>query len=64
MFVEPGSQEFEKERAWKTKQARRFARFAKSSNLDVESRVIVRQKQEQAAIRRKAAWIAKEVGPR
>jgi hypothetical protein len=49
-----------RERAWKLKQAKRYAGAAKRSNLDVESRAVVRAREAEAAIRRKAAWIAKE----
>ena len=52
-----------RERAWKLKQGKRLAGAAKRSNLDVESRAVVRQRDAEAAIRRRAAWIAKEARP-
>lgn len=51
-----------RERTWKVKQAKRFAGLVKRSNMDVESRAVVRQQEEAAAVRRRAAWVAKQVG--
>ena len=50
-----------RERAWKLQQAKKFARHAQRSDMDIESRAIKRQRQEQQAIRKLAAGIAKEV---
>lgn len=50
-----------RERKWKLSQARRFVKLAARSNLDVESRAVVREKHQAQALRRRAAWIAKEV---
>lgn len=50
-----------RERGWKVKQAKRYAGAVKRSNLDVESRAVVRAREAEASIRRRAAWIAKEV---
>ena len=50
-----------RERKWKQGQAKRFIKLGARSNLDVESRAAVKAKQEAAAVRRRAAWIAKEV---
>lgn len=50
-----------RERKWKLGQAKRFGRLCARSNLDLESRAAAKAKQEAAAIRRRAAWIAKEV---
>lgn len=58
------AKEFTKERSWKLKQAKRAAVAVQRSNLDLESRVLVRQREEEKSIRKRAAWIAKEVGPR
>ncbi|KAL6784904.1 hypothetical protein ACKKBG_A01610 [Auxenochlorella protothecoides x Auxenochlorella symbiontica] len=55
------AKEFQKERAWKEKQARRFAHAVARSNKDLESRVLVRAREEERALRRRAAWIGKEV---
>ena len=52
-----------RERAWKLKTGKRLVGAAKRSNLDVESRAVVRAKEAALALRRRAAWIAKEVGP-
>lgn len=56
------AKEFSKERGWKIKQARKYAGAAQRSNMDVESRVLVRQREEEKALRKRASWIAKEVG--
>lgn len=50
-----------RERKWKLGQAKRFGRLCARSNLDLESRAASKAKQEAAAVRRRAAWIAKEV---
>ncbi|KAL4459188.1 hypothetical protein ABPG75_014053 [Micractinium tetrahymenae] len=55
------AKEFAKERAWKAKQAKRAAVAVQRSNLDLESRVLVRQREAEKSIRKRAAWIAKEV---
>ncbi|GAB4813110.1 hypothetical protein N2152v2_000156 [Parachlorella kessleri] len=55
------SKEFAKERKWKIQQSKKYAGAAQRSNMDLESRVIVRQKEEEKALRKRAAWIAKEV---
>lgn len=55
------SKEFARERVWKLKTAKRVAVAAQRSNLDLESRVVVRQREEEKTIRKRAAWIAKEV---
>ena len=43
-------------------QCKKFARHAQRSDMDIESRAIKKVKQEQAALRKTAANIAKEVG--
>jgi len=55
------AKEFSKERAWKIKQAKRAAVAVQRSNLDLESRVLVRAREEEKNVRKRAAWIAKEV---
>lgn len=50
-----------RERTWKLKQAKKYVRAVVRSNMDVESRAVVRQKEAELAIRRRAAWIGKEV---
>jgi hypothetical protein len=55
------SKEFARERRWKILQARKFANAVQRSKLDVESRVAAREHDEEKAIRKRAAWIAKEV---
>lgn len=55
------AKEFQKERRWKLLTARKVANAAQRSNLDLESRVEVRAREEEKAIRRRAAWIAREV---
>jgi len=50
-----------RERAWKLQQAKKFARHAQRSDMDIESRAHKRVRQEQQAIRKVAAGIAKEV---
>lgn len=55
------AKEFAKERTWKLKQAKRAVVAVQRSNLDLESRVLVRQREEEKSIRKRAAWIAKEV---
>ncbi|EFN53525.1 hypothetical protein CHLNCDRAFT_136617, partial [Chlorella variabilis] len=54
------AKEFSKERTWKLKSAKRYAHAAQRSNLDLESRVVVRAREEERAVRKRAAWIAKE----
>jgi hypothetical protein len=56
------AKEFSRERRWKVNQSRRFAGLAKRSNLDVESRAAAREKAELLKLRRRAKWIAGEVG--
>ncbi|EIE18784.1 hypothetical protein COCSUDRAFT_221, partial [Coccomyxa subellipsoidea C-169] len=55
------AKEFQKERSWKMKQAKKYVRAVVRSNMDVESRAVVRQREAELAIRRRAAWIGKEV---
>lgn len=55
------AKEFHRERRWKIKQARKAANSVARSNLDLESRVLVRARQEEKMIQQRAAWIAKEV---
>ena len=50
-----------RERVWKLQQAKKFARHAQRSDMDIESRALKRVRQEQQAIRKVAAGIAKEV---
>jgi hypothetical protein len=52
-----------RERAWKLKQGRKFARAVARSNLNVETRAVVREREAQAAVHRRAAWISKEARP-
>jgi hypothetical protein len=58
------AKEFAKERAWKVKTAKRYAVAAQKSERDLEARVAVRAREEEKALRKRAAWIAKEVGGR
>ena len=44
--------------------AKKYVRAVARSNLDLESRKNVRQKEAELAVRRKAAFIGKEVRPR
>ncbi|WIA40512.1 hypothetical protein OEZ86_013861 [Tetradesmus obliquus] len=55
------AKEFQRERGWKLKQAKRFVRAVKASKLDVESRAEVRAAEEAAKIRRHAGWISRQV---
>lgn len=55
------AKEFQKERRWKIQGAKRIATAAQRSNLDLESRVFLKVKEEEKAIKKRAAWIAKEV---
>ncbi|KAK2080633.1 hypothetical protein QBZ16_000487 [Prototheca wickerhamii] len=55
------AKEFHKERAWKLRQAKRFAQAVARSNKDLESRTIQRARDEEKARRKRASWIAKEV---
>ena len=50
-----------RERRWKIAQAKRFAKLVSKSNLDVEGRERLRRKEELLNLKRRAAWIAKEV---
>ena len=52
-----------RERSWKVKQAKKYVRAVVRSNMDVESRAVVRQREAELALRRRAAWIGKEVPP-
>ena len=51
-----------RERGWKLKQCKKYAASISKSNLGIEARAINREKQEAEAMRKKAAWVAKEVG--
>ena len=42
-------------------QAKRFAKLVSKSNLDVEGRERARRKEELLNVKKRAAWIAKEV---
>jgi E1A-binding protein p400 len=55
------AKEFAKERAWKLKSAKKYTLAVQRSNLDLESRVLVRAQNEEKERRKRAAWIAKEV---
>ncbi|KAK9839615.1 hypothetical protein WJX81_001019 [Elliptochloris bilobata] len=55
------AKEFQRERQWKLKQGRKFARAVARSNLNIETRAILREREAQAALHRRAAWIAREV---
>ena len=55
------AKEFQRERRWKIQQARKAANAVARSKLDLESRVVVRAQEEEKMIRRRAAWIAREV---
>ena len=50
-----------RERKWKLLQARRFAKKAETSEKNIFLRAAAREKEEQLRVRRRAAWIAKEV---
>lgn len=50
-----------RERKWKIAQAKRFAKLVSKSNLDVEGRERSRRKEELLNLKKRAAWIAKEV---
>ena len=52
-----------RERKWKLNMAKKYVRAVARSNLDLESRKNVRQKEAELAIRRRAAFIGKEVSP-
>lgn len=52
-----------RERKWKLNMAKKYVRAVARSNLDLESRKNVRQKEAELAVRRKAAFIGKEVSP-
>ena len=51
-----------RERKWKLNMAKKYVRAVARSNLDLESRSIVKQRDAELAVRRKAAFIGKEVG--
>jgi hypothetical protein len=51
-----------RERKWKLNMAKKYVRAVARSNLDLESRKDVRQKEAELAVRRNAAFIGKEVG--
>ena len=55
------AKEFQKERKWKMQNAKRVAGAAQRSNMDLESRIVLREKEEEKARRRRANWIAREV---
>ena len=55
------AKEFQKERKWKIQNAKRVAGAAQRSNMDLESRIVLREKEEEKARRRRANWIAREV---
>lgn len=50
-----------RERKWKIAQAKRLAKLVSKSNLDVEGRERARRKEELLTLKKRAAWIAKEV---
>ena len=50
-----------RERQWKLKQGRKYARAVARSNLNIETRAVLREREAQAAVHRRAAWVAKEV---
>jgi hypothetical protein len=50
-----------RERRWKIAQAKRFAKLVSKSNLDVEGRERLRRREELLNLKKRAAWIAKEV---
>ena len=53
--------EFFKERKWKALQAKKWAKVVSRSQLDVESRAVRRAKEEEASLKSRASWIAREV---
>ena len=55
------AKEFQKERRWKIQSAKRLAGSAQRSNMDLESRNVLREKDEEKNVRKRASWIAKEV---
>ena len=55
------SKEFARERRWKLQQAKKVANQVARSNLDLESRVEVRAKEQEKTLRKRASWIAREV---
>ncbi|KAL4852636.1 Protein PHOTOPERIOD-INDEPENDENT EARLY FLOWERING 1 [Chlorella vulgaris] len=55
------AKEFAKERQWKLKHAKKYALAVQRSEKDLESRVLVRAREEEKALIRRAAWVAKEV---
>ena len=48
------------ERQWKLKQGRKFARAVARSDLNIETRALRREREAQAALLRRAAFIAKQ----
>ena len=55
------AKEFQKERRWKLNTAKRVASSAQRSNMDLESRVMIKEQEEEKARKKLAGWIAKEV---
>lgn len=55
------AKEFQKERRWKLNTAKRVASTAQRSNMDLESRVLIKEQEEEKAKKKLAAWISKEV---
>ena len=55
------AKEFQRERRWKLNTAKRVASSAQRSNMDLESRVLIKHQEEEKAKKKLAQWIAKEV---
>ncbi|KAG1658667.1 hypothetical protein FOA52_007873 [Chlamydomonas sp. UWO 241] len=55
------AKDFSRERKWKLTQCKRFATAISRSNLDIEGRLVQRERQETETIRKKASWVAKQV---
>ena len=55
------AKEFQRERRWKLNLAKRVASTAQRSNMDLESRVLIKEQEEEKARKKLAAWISKEV---
>jgi hypothetical protein len=55
------AKEFQRERRWKLNTAKRVASTAQRSNMDLESRVVIKEQEEEKAKKKLAAWISKEV---
>jgi len=55
------AKEFQRERRWKLNTARRVASSAQRSNMDLESRVVIKHQEEEKARKKLAQWIAKQV---